>query len=104
MTRARRRPVDGGEWSPRPPDLDAAPELAALAAARAAAEIAVSALLAANPELTAGDDSQLAGCALVARRVIDDSCRLRRAIDDYRGLVAALADAADDPGGDDIPF
>ena len=102
MTRAARpRDLD---WWPRPPDLDAAPELAVLAALRAAAEIAVAALLAANPELTTGDDSPLPFCALSARRVIDDACRLRRTIDDYRGLIAALAAHAAEPTDDDIPF
>jgi hypothetical protein len=101
--RARRHARAALEWSPRPPDLDAAPELAVLAATRATAEIAVAALLAANPELGAGDDSPLPICALAARRVIDDVCRLRRAIDDYRG-VAALAEIAAAPGDDDIPF
>lgn len=61
-------------------------------------------LLAANPELTAGDGSPFAGCALVARRVMDDSCRLRRPIHDYRNLIAALGRVDHDSGGDDTPF
>lgn len=102
--RARRRLRVEADWTLVPPDLDAAPELAALAAVRAAGEVAVTALLAANPELTAGDDSPLPVCALAARRVIDEACRLRRALDDYRGLLAALAAAAADRPDDDIPF
>ncbi len=93
------------DWSPSPLDLDGVPELAVLAAVRAAAEIAASALIAANPELTAGRDESLPVSALLARRVIDDACRLRRAIDDYRGLAAALAaEPAEPSGDDDVPF
>ena len=102
--RARRRARVEPDWALRPPDLDAAPELAALAVVRAAAEITVTAILAANPELTAGDDSPLPVCARAARRVIDDACRLRLVIDDYRALVAAFAAVAAGPGTDDIPF
>jgi hypothetical protein len=101
VKRAGRRERD---WWPRPPEIDAAPELAVLAATRAVAEIAIAALLAANPELTAGDDTPLPVCALAARRVIDDACKIRRTIDGYRDIVAALAVADDDPNDDDIPF
>lgn len=100
MKRPSRRDRD---WWPRPPEIDAAPELAVLAATRAVVEITVAALLAANFELTAGDDSPLPISAAAARRIIDDVARLRRSIDAYRDILAALA-AVDEPGGDDIPF
>ncbi len=100
MTRGRGcTPLD---WTPRPPDLDATPELAVLAAVRAVAELAVTALLAANPELTTGDDSPPPPCARAARRVIDAAHSMRRAIDNYRTVAAAEVDDAADP--DDIPF
>jgi len=90
-------------WWPPPPELAAAPELAVLAVLRAAVEIAVAALLAENGALTSADDLPLTAGAQAARRVIDDAGRLTRAVDDYRGLIAALAADHRYPDDDDFP-
>ena len=97
------------DWWLRPPELDAAPELAVLAIVRAAVEILTAALLAANPHLAADADLPSASTAehRAANRIIAKAEQLRRAIDDYRAaidLIARSAAAADQLAGDDIPF
>ena len=99
-------------WSPTPPELESAPEMAILAAVRAAVDLLTAALLAANPHLAADPDHLAPSDAEVraARRIISNAEHLRRAIDHYRAAVdiivrAHAGNAPDvDPGCDDIPF
>ena len=97
------------DWWPRSPELDTAPELAVLAVVRAALEIVMAALLAANPHLAADADlPQTSSFDLpAARRIIAKADHLRRAIDDYRAAIDIIARSAvgdDELAGDDIPF
>ena len=101
------------DWWPRPPELDAAPELAVLAVVRAALEILNAALFAANPHLTADTGLPPPSSAELraAHRIIAKAEHLRSAIDHYRAAIAIIARAAvrddirdDELGADDIPF
>ena len=73
-------PKPNHDWWPRPPELDAAPELAMLAIVRAAVEILTAALLAANPHLAADTDlpSHSSIELRAARRIIAKAEQLRR--------------------------
>ena len=98
------------EWWPRPPELDAAPELAVLATLRASVQILTSALLSAHPHL-AGDfdwSQPHDDDVRAAYRVFVRADHLRKAIDHYRDIIAIarLIPDHDDfgPIADDIPF
>jgi hypothetical protein len=87
---------------PRPDELNDAPELALLAAIRAALDVLVYAVVSANPELVC---QQFPADAHVraAKRILVDADHLGRAIDAYRRALAALSPAPS-PDSDDLPF
>jgi hypothetical protein len=94
------------DWWPRPPELDATPEMAVLAVVRATIEILTAAMLAANPHLAADTPPPSDAELRAARRVLTHAEHLRSAIDHYRAAVTIVARAAADADldGDDIPF
>ncbi len=98
----RRRP-------PRVPyDLFDAPELACVDALRSVLEIAVAAVLAANPELLTEEPLErrddLPAEVWIADAIVADARTLRAALDRYRAALDAREREPERPDDDDIPF
>ena len=105
----RPRPPVALPWPPTVPEIDAAPELAILAAIVALLDIASNALLVANPQLADDDErpywKPLPPDVPPAGRILQCAASLRRAVHRYR-LAVTPPPAADKPaaGDDRIPF
>jgi hypothetical protein len=104
--------MKGEVWSPSPPEIDRAPEVALLAVLDHALDVAMAAVVAAHPNLV--DDEpfyrQLHRPEVkAADAILTRAARLRDALDRYRRAIAAPHTSAShepDPhgGADDIPF
>lgn len=102
--------MKGEVWSPTPPEIDRAPEVALLAALDHVLDVTMAAVVAAHPNLA--DDEpfyrQLHRPEVkAADAILTRAARLRDALDRYRRALAELharGDQEPDPASDDIPF
>lgn len=94
--RARARGArDTQRWLPTAHELVCAPELAILAAVESALDIAIVAVVAAQPELQPsadGRDALSTAAALAADAVVEAARALVLAIADYRAALLHLSD------------
>ena len=98
----------GHGWSgrlPTPPELDSAPEMAILAVLPVLLDLALSALVVANPELTDSDPPYVHPPRVrCARAIVRRVARLENALSAYRRAIDRDAAHEHHDFTDDMPF